>query len=63
MSIFNRKTSGNKRTCEQSDSESEYISEKQIMLHSEKKDEEIIQKIQEGGLVILNFLPVIKVLI
>ena len=48
MSIFNRKTSGNKQTCEQSDSEIEYISEKQIILHSEKKDEEIIQKILAG---------------
>lgn len=45
MSIFSLKNSGTKRTCEQSDSEIEYISEKKITPHSEKKDEEIIQKI------------------
>ena len=45
MSIFNRKNSGNKRVCEQSDSDIEYISQKQIIPHSEEKDEEIIQKI------------------
>lgn len=44
MSIFNRKNSGNKRTCEQLGSEIEYISEKQIIPHSEEK-EEIIHKI------------------
>lgn len=45
MSIFNRKNSGKIRTCEQSDSEIEFISEKEIIPHSEEKDEEIIQKI------------------
>lgn len=45
MSIFNRKNSGNKQTCEQLNSEIEYISEKQIIPHSEEKEEEIIHKI------------------